>query len=113
MADYLHITNYAAGGSLALSRRVFAALALEATNQVAGAAVTRGRRKGSIFDLYHPIQVFFRKDGQVELKISISLQAGANANDVCLKIQEEVARALMTYAESVPFKINIKVASIV
>lgn len=109
MADYFKIKNYK-NGDLAISRRVFESIASEATDRVKGASVSRSRRNS--FYLTRPVQVAFCRNGQVEVSIQISLKSGENVSDVCRRIQEEVSSSLMAYCESVPFDIEIKVASI-
>jgi len=108
MTDYVYIKNNSNLGEIGMSRKVFEQIALEATNRIQGASVSAKKR----FTLDNPIQVSFRKDGKVDVLVTINLKKGQNANDVCLKIQEEVANAFLAYAESVPFNIEIKVASI-
>lgn len=113
MADYVYIKNSSSDGDLAISRRVFEELATEAVDKVIGASVTTLKSKNKILvKLYHPVKVTFHKNGQVEIKISITIKKGINANKVCLDIQEEVANSLLVYTESVPFDIQIKIASI-
>lgn len=113
MSDYVYIKNFSNDGDIAISRRIFEDLATEATNKVIGASISELKTKSKIlFKLYHPVKVLFHSNGQVEIKISITLNKGANAKDVCMKIQQGVADSLMAYTESVPFDIQIKVASI-
>lgn len=110
MADYIKIKNYAKG-DIAISRRVFESIASEATDRVKGASVSRSRK--SQFYLTRPVQVSFKKNGQVEVSIQITLKKDENVAEVCKRIQEEVSASLMAYCESIPFDIEIKVASIV
>ena len=114
MGDYINIQNYSKTGKLAISRQVFEKIATDATSQVIGAEVfTKAKGKGKkVFNLDRPIKASFKSDGKVDINIDITLKQGANANDVCLKIQEEVSNALLAYTESVPFRINVKVAEI-
>lgn len=118
MADYVNIENYSKNGKLAISRRVFEKIATDATNNVTGAKVKsrEGKNKKGIskvvFDLFKPIKIAFKSNGQVDVNIDITLSKGSNASEVCLKIQEEVSNALLAYTESVPFRINIKVAEV-
>lgn len=114
MADYINIENYSKNGKLAISRQIFEKIATDATNNVSGAKVKskNNSKKGVRFDLYKPIKIAFKKNGQVDINIDITLLKGANANDVSLKIQEEVSNSLLAYTESVPFCININVAEV-
>jgi len=110
MADYFKIKNYSKSGEIAISRRVFEDIASDATNRVKGASVSRQRKNS--FYLTRPVQVSFRKNGQVEVAIQITLKKDENVAEVCKRIQEEVSSSLMAYCESVPFDIEIKVANI-
>lgn len=112
MADYINIKNYSNNGVIGISRRVFEAIVTDAVNRVSGVKITKGKTKKLPFDLSHPIKITFRSDGSVDIKISISVEKGANVNDVCVAIQEEVARSITAYTESVPFDIELKVVSI-
>ena len=112
MADYVYIKNYSKDGEIAISRRVFEQLATDAVERVSGASINGKGKKKSIFSLHNPVKVIFHHNGQVEIFISITIKKGENANQVCLSIQEEVAQSLLAYTESVPFNIQLKVASI-
>jgi uncharacterized alkaline shock family protein YloU len=90
---------------------VFYQIAETATNKVKGASVSH-QSKSLIFLLQKPIQVEISK-GLVNVKVSVNISKTANINQICLAIQEEVATALSTMTELVPFKIDIKVANII
>lgn len=109
MSDYIKIQK-GKNGELAISRSVFEEIASETTNRVSGASVSKTKKT---FKLSRPVTVSFRKDGKVEVSISISLKKGLIAADICKAIQEEVASSLLAYCESIPFVIEIKVASII
>jgi len=109
MADYVYIENYTRNGAMGISHLVFYQIAETATNVVTGASVSKS--KGRIFNLHRPISCKIR-NGQVNVDIAVSISKQANINEVCLKIQEEVANALSSMTELVPFNINIKVANI-
>ncbi|MDD3036098.1 MAG: Asp23/Gls24 family envelope stress response protein [Bacilli bacterium] len=110
MADYVYIENYSKYGVMGISRRVFETIAQTATNRVKGATVSAN--KSRLFTLHRPIQAILRSNGLVDIRIDVAIKSGVNVSEVCLKIQEEVANALMAMTEMVPFNINIKVASI-
>ncbi len=112
MADYVLIKNYSNIGDLGISRKCFIAVANEAVKRVQGAEVTTGKKEILSFNVKRPIQVFFKSNGQVEFDISIDVKGGNNVTKICTSIQEEVSNSLIAMTESVPFKINIKVASI-
>jgi len=109
MADYVYIENYTRNGAMGISHLVFYQIAETATNVVTGASVSKS--KSRIFNLHRPISCKIR-NGQVNVDIAVSISKQANINEVCLKIQEEVANALSSMTELVPFNINIKVANI-
>lgn len=112
MADYVYIKDYSKNGNIAISRRIFEEIALDAVKHVSGASVSEKKKsKLSSFSLFNPVKVTFHKNGQVEISISIVLSKGVNASKVCLNIQEEVSSSLLAYTESVPFSIEVKVAS--
>lgn len=107
MADYYKIQNLSNKGDIALSRKVFEQIAFDAASRINGASVSKKEK----FKL-SPVIVTFHKNGKVEVSLSISLSKSANINETCNKIQEEVASSLMAYCESIPYDIQIKVASI-
>ena len=110
MADYVYIENYSKYGVMGISRRVFETIAETATGRVKGASVSSNKHR--LFTLHRPIRAILRSNGLVDIRIDVAIKGGANVDDVCLKIQEEVANALMAMTEMVPFNINIKVANI-
>ncbi len=113
MADYIYIKNCSVNGQIAISRRVFEDLALEATNHVLGSKGSAVKGKNRLLaKLYHPVKVTFHSNGQVEIKVAITIKKGVDASNICLAIQEEIAQSLLAYTESVPFSIQVKVASI-
>lgn len=110
MADYVKINPGSKNGDLMISRAVFESIATAATNRVNGASVVKNKHK--VYRLSNPVQATFQKNGRVKITISISLDKGANANEICMKIQESVASALMAYTESVPFDVQINIVEI-
>ena len=113
MADYIKIENYSKNGELAISRRIIHKIVQEAVVDIVGIELKDPKLKNRFLAyLFNPIKITFRADGEVAVEISIVIKKGVNANDICLKIQEEVSNALMAYAESVPFAIIIKVAEV-
>jgi uncharacterized alkaline shock family protein YloU len=110
MAQYVYIDNYSNLGSMGISNHVFYQIAQTATNNVKGATISAN--KLLMFFLQKPLSIRISK-GLVTVKLEVSLSKEANINDVCLKIQEEVATALSSMTELVPFKINVKVAEII
>lgn len=111
MSDYVKINAGSKKGDLLISRSIFEQLATEATNRVNGASVSKSNRR-RLFNLSRPVQAVFQKNGRVKITVSIDLKKGTNANEICLKIQEEVANSLMAYTESVPFDVQIDIVEI-
>ena len=113
MAEYYFIKNYDNYGKLAINRNVFKSIAIDAVNKVQGASVSSKKGKKQLFKVDNPINVTFHKNGQIELKIDISIKKDANPTKVSVAIQEEVSTALQQYTESVPFDITINITSII
>ena len=113
MADYIKIENYSKNGELAISRRIIEKIVKEAVSDIVGIELKNSKVKNKFFAyLFKPVKIIFKSNGEVAVDISITIKKGVNANDMCVKIQEEVSNALMAYAESVPFAINIRVAEV-
>ena len=113
MADYIKIENYSKNGELAISRRIIQKIVHEAVSDIVGIELKNHNVKNKFLAyLFNPIKIVFKANGEVAVDISITIKKGVNANEMCLKIQEEVSNALMAYAESVPFAINIRVAEV-
>lgn len=110
MAEYVKIENYTRNGAMGISHFVFDQIAEIATNKVKGASVKTNSVK-RLFKVHKPISCQIR-NGQVNVKIDVIIRSGANVNAVCTQIQEEVANAISSMTELVPFNVNIKVAGI-
>ena len=105
MADYLSINEYSAkGGELAISRKVFEQIASEAADKV-----VKKHSNNNEVRMPSPIKIFFKKEGQVTIKVSISIKKGAKLSSISYEIQKEIARDLAVYVESVPFDIDVSV----
>ncbi|HKM10881.1 MAG: Asp23/Gls24 family envelope stress response protein [Bacilli bacterium] len=109
MAEYVYIQNYTRNGQMGISHVVFDQIAAIATNSVLGATVARSKK--GLFLLHKPIACQIR-NGLVDVKISVIIEKSANVQEVCLKIQEEVASALTMMTELIPFKIIVEVDGI-
>ena len=103
MADYIYINQYDKGGDLAISRNVFARLA--------EAAVGHTSLKNSV-KVKEPVKVVFKKDGRVEIAVHVRIKRGVNLTEACSELQKEIAHALETYVESIPFEVDISVDEI-
>ena len=117
MSDYVTVRK-SSRGTLAISRPIFEKIATNATNEVIGAKVTEkvSVKNKTINKMlatwFKPVRVTFKRNGDVDVNISISLSKGSNAAEVSQKIQEKVSNALLAYTENVPFKINIEIIKI-
>ncbi len=117
MADYVTVRK-SSRGTLAISRPIFEKIATNATNEVIGAEVTEKINlknktiKKMLATWFRPVKVSFKRNGDVDVNIAISLKKGVNADQVSLAIQEKVTNALLAYTENVPFKINIEIIRI-
>ena len=108
MADYIRINEHSTKGDLAISRKVITKIVDEAVNRVFGAQIALAKN----IKIASPTEVSFKKDGKVNIGVSILLKKGTNPQEICLKIQEEVAHDLAIYTESVPFEIEISIADV-
>ena len=111
MADYVFVENYSKNGKMGISHIVFDQIASLATTKVKGVTVRKNSKTTKAFSLHHPVTCDIR-NGIVNVKIDVIINAQANVNEVCLKIQEEVANAITAMTELVPFNINVKVTGI-
>lgn len=117
MADYITVKNYSNIGEMKIYRKVFESIALDALHNVSGAKIidkiTNHKRVDKVlFAVYKPLRVSFRKSGAVDIDVDLKIINSSNPSDVCEKIQEEINNALITYLDSVPFSINLKIAGI-
>ena len=103
MADYIYINQYARGGELAISRKVFA--------RIAEAAVGHTSLKNSI-KVKESVKVIFKKDGKVSISVHVSVKKGVKPTEACEELQKEIVRALEVYVESVPYEVEISVDGI-
>lgn len=110
VGNYLVLNNYSSSGKVSLSRQVFESIAAKAIAEVKSAAPAR-KSKG-LFKVKGPAGVVFRKDGRVDISLDVSLSKDAPVQEVCLKIQEQVASKIQMMCETVPFSIKVRVVSL-
>ena len=103
MADYVYINQFSKGGELAISRKVFARLAIEAVGHTSVKNAVKVKE---------PVKVVFKRDGRVKVALHVSVKKGLKPTTVCEELQKEIAHALEVYVESVPFEIEISVDEI-
>ena len=84
MASYVNVAK-TSRGKLAISRSVFEKIATNATNEVIGAKVEDKIKvknktiKKVLATWFKPVRVTFKKNGDVDVDIAISLSKNANA----------------------------------
>ena len=106
MGDYVYIQNYAKRGNLAISSSVFDEIVSIAIENIKGVKIKKQEK--FLFFLHKPVHCLIR-NGKILCDIEVIISQDFIVNDVCVKIQEEVADAIMSMTEFVPFQINIKV----
>ncbi len=111
MADYVYIENYSKNGKMGISHIVFDQIASISAQRVKGVTIRKNAKLQRAFKLRKPIYCQIQ-NGIVNVNIDVSIAQGSNVHEVCVKIQEEIASALSSLTELVPFSVNIKVASI-
>ena len=117
MADYITVKNYSNIGEMKIYRSVFESIALNALKNVSGVKlidkITKSKKVDKVLlMLYKPLRVTFRKNGRVDIDLTIVISNTSNPNEVCERIQEEINNDLITYLDSVPFSINLKIVGI-
>ncbi len=110
MSEYVYIQNYARRGTLAISNNVFDQIISIAIEKIKGVRLKKNNEKFSFF-LHKPIHCEI-KDGGVSVDVNVVISKDVNVNDVCLAIQEEIAYAISSTTEFVPFAVNVKVIGI-
>lgn len=109
MADYVYIQNYARRGNLAISNSVFDEIISIAIENMKGVKIKKQLK--SLFFLQKPVHCEIKK-GRILADINVIISSEFNVNDVCVRIQQEVADAITCMTEFVPFQINVKVVGI-
>ena len=97
MADIISINNHSSKGELGISKKVITSLVDEATKRV-----LNGGKASKDIKIAKETEIFFTKSGKVNINVSILLKKGTNPEEVCLKLQQEIAHDLAVYTESVP-----------
>lgn len=108
MADFIRINEHSSKGNLAISRKVIETIVNEAVLRVLNQLKTDTNK----VKITKPSEIAFKKDGKVMINVFVSLKKKENPQDTCLKIQEEIARDLAIYTESLPFEIIVSITDI-
>ncbi len=111
MADYAYIQNYSKRGALGISRKVFEQIAYNATERVLGVKLDAKKQK-SPFRLVRPISVILHHNGQVDIRIEVTIKKGNDVKVVCENIQKEVRYSLEQMVEQAKVNITTKVLKI-
>ena len=109
MAEYVYIQNYAKRGTLAISTTVFDQIVETVVKKMQGVKLKSADK--FLFFLHQPTRCEI-KNGKINVDLQVILSKDCNVNEVCLKIQEEIAYALTSCTEFIPFSINVKVVGI-
>ena len=109
MAEYVYIQNYAKRGTLAISTTVFDQIVETVVKKMQGVKLKSADK--FLFFLHQPTRCEI-KNGKINVDLQVILSQECNVNEVCLKIQEEIAYALTSCTEFIPFSINVKVVGI-
>ena len=110
MAEYVFIQNYTKRGKLGISRVCFEQIVQTIVNRMQGVKVLPNSNK-YVFMFHKPVKCEILND-KVLINIQVKISVGQNVNEICTKIQQEIADELTTMCEMVPFSIKIKVANI-
>ena len=112
MAEFVLIQDYSKVGKLGISRKVFEEICSVVTNRISGVSTKEKKKNNSdlfVFDKPVHVDVINNK---VIVQIQVIIRHGVNVDEICTLIQQEVADALTTMVETVPFSIKIKVVGI-
>lgn len=104
MADFLTINPHAKNGKLAISRSILETLAKDATAKVDGVTLIKESKT------VKAAQVTFQRNGQVKIVIHVKLAKGVNKEVTTKVIKEYIVTALVAYAESVPYEVDVKIS---
>ena len=104
MADYLTINPHAKNGKLAISRVILETLAKDATAKVDGVSLVKESKS------VKAAQVTFQRNGQVKIVVNVKLAKSVNEEVTIKVIKDYIVTALVAYAESVPFEVDVKVS---
>ncbi len=104
MADYLTINPHGKNGKLAISRVILETLAKDATAKVDGVSLVKESKT------VKAAQVTFQRNGQVKIVVNVKLAKSVNEEVTIKVIKDYIVTALVAYAESVPFEVDVKIS---
>lgn len=111
MAEFVTIQDYSKAGKLGISRKVFEKICSVVTNRIAGVSTKEKKNNSALFTFDKPVHCDIINN-KVIIQIQVIIRHGVNVDEICSLIQQEVADALTTMVETVPFSIKIKVVGI-
>ena len=113
MAEFVYIQDYSKAGKLGINRQVFEKICSVVTNRISGVSTKENKKKNQnpLFTFDKPVHCDVINN-KVIVQIQVIVRQGVNVDEICTLIQQEVADALTTMVETVPFSIKIKVAGI-
>ena len=109
--EYVYIQNYARRGSLGINTVVFDQIVSIAIEKIKGVKLIKKNNDKFVFSLHKPIHCVV-SNGRINCDLDVIVSSSSNVNEVCLTIQEEVAYALSSMTEFVPFSVNVRVVGI-
>lgn len=108
MADFILINEHSNKGALGISRKIIETIVDEAVTRVVGENDSNSKS----VKISTPTKIYFKKDGKVEINVSIVISKKGSPEKICMMIQEEIAHDLATYTESLPFEILISISDV-
>lgn len=112
MAEFVFIQDYSKVGKLGISRKCFEKICSVVTNRISGVSTKEEKKnKNPLFTFDKPVHCDIINN-KVIVQIQVIVRQGVNVDEICTLIQQEVADALTTMVETVPFSIKIKVVGI-
>ena len=112
MAEYVYIQDYTKVGKLGISKKCFEEIIQIVTNKINGVKTIEKPKNDFVFSFYKPVSCEI-VNGKVQINIQVEVKQGNNIEKICTDIQNDIAEALTSMAELVPFSIKVKVVSII
>lgn len=112
MAEFVYIQNYRKAGKLGINRKCFEKICSVVTNKISGVSTKEAKKSNNpLFTFDKPVNCEI-VNNKVIIKVQVIIHRGVNVDEICNLIQREIADAMTTMVETVPFSIKIKVVGI-
>ncbi len=113
-SGYIAINNLKRKGEIGISRTCIEKIVRKAVEGVPGAKLNSSKKSSKkwLFDWNEKMKIVIHKNEYVEVFLDVVVEAEANVQEVCLKIQQEVTSAISLMCETVPLKVSIRVVGI-